>query len=78
MFERIIAGVLIGLAAGFVLTKQSDADSSVKNVVLSFIAIISLAFISSSFMFGAVYGGMAIAEIALGYWLSNSIRRQKT
>ena len=78
MLERIIVGVLIGLVAGFVLTKKFDDNNNAMNVVSGFIALISIAFIGSSFMFGAVYGGMAIGEIALGYWLSSSVMGRKT
>ncbi len=75
MVARIVVGVLIGLAAGFFLSRPSvGTDKS--SLVLAFVALIVIAFIGSSFMFGAIYGAMAIGEIALGYWLSTMLMKQ--
>ena len=79
MLERIIAGIVIGLVAGFLLSIKFDESSNTKNITIVFIALIVIAFIGSSFMFGAVYGAMAVGEIALGYWISSSVSgKQKT
>tara|TARA_R110002124_G_scaffold61789_2_gene169055 strand:- start:2989 stop:3231 length:243 start_codon:yes stop_codon:yes gene_type:complete len=77
MLERIIAGIVIGLVAGFLLSIKFDESSNTKNIVTIFTALVIVAFIGSSFTFGAVYGAMAVGEIALGYWISNSISGQK-
>ena len=73
MIERIIAGILIGLIAGYLLNKKQDDAGKATNIVIGFIALVIIAFVASSFMFGAIYGGMAIGEIALGYWLAGNI-----
>lgn len=79
MLERIIAGIVIGLIAGFLLRITFDESSNTQNIVIAFIALVVIAFIGSSFMFGAVYGAMAVGEIALGYWISSSVSgKQKT
>lgn len=79
MFERIIIGIIIGLIAGFLLPSKIEVRSDAKNIALGFMALIVIAFIGSSLMFGAVYGVMAIGEIIFGYWLSSSIlRKEKT
>lgn len=73
MLERVIAGIVIGLVAGFLLSITFDESSNTKNVAIGFIALVAIAFIGSSFMFGAVYGAMAVGEIAVGYWISSSV-----
>ncbi|MBQ0754783.1 MAG: hypothetical protein KBT87_12570 [Gammaproteobacteria bacterium] len=79
MLERIIAGIVIGLVAGFLLSVKFDESSNTKNIVIGFLALVVIAFVGSSFMFGAVYGAMAVGEIAFGYWISNSVSgNQKT
>lgn len=79
MLERVIAGIVIGLVAGFLLSVKFDESSNTKNIIIGFIALVVIAFVGSSFMFGAVYGAMAVGEIALGYWISNSVSgNQKT
>lgn len=75
MLARVIVGVIIGLVAGLFLSKPAS-ESNKNGLVLAFIALIVIAFIASSFMFGAVYGAMAIGEIALGYWLSTVLKSQ--
>ena len=77
MLERIIAGIVIGLIAGFVLSIKFDESSNTKDITLGFLALVVIAFVGSSFMFGAIYGAMAIGEVALGYWISSSISGQK-
>lgn len=48
-------------------TQQPKNKENSSNAIFIFIGLIIIAFIGSSFMFGAVYGVMAIAEIAIGY-----------
>jgi len=74
MLERIIIGVVIGLAAGFFLSGKFKNEH--RNIVIGFMLLIIVAFVGSSFMFGAVYGAMAVGEIALGYWLSSTMLGQ--
>lgn len=73
MFERIIAGIVIGFVGGFVLSRNFEEGSNAKNIVLAFVALVVVAFVGSSFMFGAIYGAMAVGEIAVGYWISSAV-----
>jgi hypothetical protein len=73
MLERIIAGIVIGFVAGFVLARKFEEGSSTRSVMLGFIALAAISFVSASFMFGAIYGAMGVGEIAIGYWLSKSL-----
>ena len=72
MLGKIIAGVIIGFASGWYLEKRYDESDS-KGVALIFMAIISIAFIGSSFGFGAEYGLMAIGEIVIGYFIASRV-----
>jgi uncharacterized membrane protein YeaQ/YmgE (transglycosylase-associated protein family) len=79
VLERIIVGIIIGFVAGIALSRNYEQKENVQNVVLGFICLVVLAFVGSSFMFGAIYGVMAIGEIAIGYWISNSVlNKQET
>jgi len=77
MFERIIIGIIIGFISGFVFNDNS-ADSNNKKLIQGFLSLIIVAFIVSSFMFGAVFGLMAIGEIALGFWAAKNITSKST
>jgi hypothetical protein len=68
MFARIIVGVLIGVAAAFVLNGKLSIDPKTLQILQGFIGVIAIGFIGASFMFGAVFGVMAVAEIAIGYF----------
>lgn len=79
MLERIIVGIIIGFVSGIVLTRGYKNNEQIHTISLGFICLVIVAFVGASFMFGAIYGVMAIGEIAAGYWLSNSIfSKQKT
>lgn len=71
MFARIIVGIIIGAIAGLFLSKKSTSS-----VAIVFIGLIIIAFIASSFMFGAIFGLMAIGEIVVGYWISSAMLGQ--
>ena len=66
MLEKVIVGILIGFASGYFLSQRKEKQHP-SGLGLVFIAIISIGFIASSFMYGAVYGLMAIGEIGIGY-----------
>lgn len=68
MFARIIVGILIGLAAGLVESGKLPVTPKTLQVLQALVIIAAIAFVSSSFMFGAVYGVLALAEIAAGYF----------
>ena len=75
MLERIIVGIIIGFIGGFFISKQEkdQKKDQKQGIVLAFIAIISIAFIGSSFMYGAIFGIMAIVEIVIGYAIASKI-----
>lgn len=75
MFPRIVVGIIIGLVVGFFLSKPSTTGDW-NGLVFGFTSLIVIAFIASSFIFGAIYGVMAIGEIVLGYWLSTMFMNQ--
>lgn len=68
MFARIIVGVLIGVAAAFVLSGRLSIDPKTLQILQGFVGVIAIGFIAASFMFGAVFGLMAAGEIAIGYF----------
>lgn len=69
MFARLVVGVLIGLAAGFVLNGKLSVTPKTLQILQIFAGIVAVAFIASSFMFGAMYGVLAVLEIVGGYFL---------
>lgn len=73
MLERIIAGIVIGVVSYFVLHFKFKEGSSAQGIVHGFIALIVIAFVGSSFMFGVIFGVMAIGEIVIGYWFTNKV-----
>ena len=72
MLEKIIIGLIIGFVGGIFLSKNGD-NRGTSALISMFFAIISIAFIVSSFMYGAVYGLMAIGEIGFGFFVAFSI-----
>jgi hypothetical protein len=68
MFARIIVGVLIGVAAAFVFNGRLSIDPKTLQILQGFVGVIAIGFIAASFMFGAVFGLMAVGEIAIGYF----------
>jgi Ca2+/Na+ antiporter len=68
MFARIIVGILIGLAAGLFLSGKVSLEAKTLQIIQVFVGIVAIGFIASSFMFGAVYGVLAVVEIAGGYF----------
>lgn len=77
MFERIVVGLIIGFVSAFAFKDTAEnSDQQNTNVFQIFMGLVALAFIGSSFMFGAVFGLMAIAEIAIGFWVAKNITKQ--
>ena len=58
MLAKIITGVIIGFVSGFFLVRNDDKKNESFEIIVAFIAIVSIGFIGSSFMYGAVYGLM--------------------
>jgi hypothetical protein len=77
MIVKIIIGILIGFFAGFFLAKD-DGNSDSSALVLIIIAIASIGFVGSSFMFGGIFGLMAIGEIIVGYFIASGMFAKNT
>ena len=75
MFARFVVGILIGFVAGFVEALGPSLSKKWQNISEALLFLVGLAFVVSSFMFGALYGVMAIAEIAAGYYAHTKIIR---
>lgn len=73
MFARIVVGVLIGFVAGVVEAIGPSLSPKGRNISEALIFLLGLGFIISSFMFGAIYGVMAVVEIAGGYYVVTKI-----
>lgn len=73
MLAKIITGLIIGFVIGFFLVRNDDKKNESFEIIVAFIAIVSIGFIGSSFMYGAVYGLMAIGEIVVGFSMASSI-----
>ncbi|TWC27658.1 MULTISPECIES: hypothetical protein [unclassified Pseudomonas] len=68
MFLGIIVGLLIGVASAVVLNGMRSIDPKALLILQWFVGVIATGFILLSFMFGAVIGVMAVAEINIGYF----------
>lgn len=73
MFARIVVGILIGIVTGFVDSLGPSWSKRWQRISGGLLFLTCLAFVVSSFMFGAVYGVMAIAEIAIGFYAYGKI-----
>ena len=77
MFARVVIGLLIGLVAGFVEALGPSLSKRWQNISEVLISLLGLAFVVSSFMFGVIYGVMAIAEITIGFYAYSKAFRSK-
>ncbi|MNI08400.1 hypothetical protein D3C73_614360 [compost metagenome] len=75
MFARIVVGLLIGVVAGFVEASGPSWSAKWQRISEALLFLVGLAYIGSSFMFGAIYGVMAIAEIAVGFYAYGNVFR---
>lgn len=78
MFARIVVGILIGFVGGFIKSCGGRLSDNAQQALEALLFLSGLAFIISSFMFGAIYGAMAIAEIAGGYYAFKFFRGKKS
>ncbi|MHD0644964.1 hypothetical protein ACYPKM_05015 [Pseudomonas aeruginosa] len=78
MLARIIVGVLIGVAAGVFMNWKRPMEPKTLKIIQVFIGIVAIGFIASSFMFGAIYGLMAVGEIAIGYFVYTGVIEKST
>ncbi|WP_028694317.1 hypothetical protein [Pseudomonas cremoricolorata] len=77
MFARIIVGILIGLAAGYLVNGKVSVSAKTLQILQIFAGIVAVAFIASSFMFSVGYGVLAVLEVAGGYFLYTSVIQPK-
>ena len=77
MFAKIVVGILIGFVAGFVEGRGPSWSKRTETISEVLIFLVGLAFLVSSFMFGAIYGVMAIAEIAIGFFAYGKVFRSE-
>lgn len=75
MFAKIVVGVLIGFVAGFVEARGRLWSKKTETVSEILLFVVGVAFIGSSFTFGVVFGVMAIAEIAAGFYAYGKVFR---
>jgi NhaP-type Na+/H+ or K+/H+ antiporter len=68
MFARIVVGIVIGLVAGLIEAGSLSLTKRQNQIAEALAFIVGAGFIGASFVFGAVYGVMAIAEIAAGFY----------
>ena len=77
MFAKIVVGILIGFVGGFVEARGPSWRKKTEIISEVLLFLVGLGFIISSFMFGAVYGVMAIAEITAGFYAYGKIFRSE-
>jgi len=75
MFTQIVVGILIGFIAGFCEAKGPSWSKKWQNISEVLLFVVGLAFLVSSFMFGATYGVMAIVEITIGFYAYRKVFR---
>ncbi|MFU2327807.1 hypothetical protein D3C81_1413570 [compost metagenome] len=68
MFLSIIVGLLIGVALALVMNGMRSIDPKALLILKWVVGVIATGFIFLSFMFGAVIGLMAVAEVNIGYY----------
>ncbi len=74
MLIKIIIGFVIGLFSAIALfSAESTGNKSMLTAVSAVFLIVSIGFIISSFLYGAIYGAMAIGEIAIGLFVGYKV-----
>lgn len=77
MFARIVVGLLIGFVTGIVQALGPSLSMKWRTISEVLIFLLCLGFFISSCMSGAVYGVMAVAEIAGGFYAFSKIASVK-
>lgn len=68
MFARIAIGILLGFVAGLVESGVLRLSARSKNIAEALLFVVGVSFVGASFMFTAIYGLMAIAELVIGFY----------
>jgi hypothetical protein len=77
MLERIIAGLLIGVVAGFIESGLLPLSKKTQWITEGVMVLAGIGFVASSFTFGPVFGIAAIVEIAIGYSSASKVFRSR-
>lgn len=75
MFAKIVVGILIGFVGGFVEARGPSWKKKTEVISEFLLFLIGLSFLISSFMFGAIYGVMAIVELTAGFYAYGKVFR---
>jgi len=75
VFAKIVVGILIGFVGGFVEDRGPSWRKKTEIISEVLLFLVGLSFLISSFMFGAVYGVMAIVEITAGFYAYGKVFR---
>jgi len=77
MFAKIVIGILIGFVGGFVEARGPSWKKKIEIISEVLLFLVGLSFLISSFMFGAIYGVMAIVELTVGFYAYGKVFRTK-
>ncbi|WP_095118638.1 hypothetical protein [Pseudomonas sp. Irchel s3f10] len=75
MFAKIIVGILIGFVGGFVEARGPSWKKKTEIISEVLLFLVGLSFLISSFMFGVIYGVMAIVELTVGFYAYGKVFR---
>ncbi|MBV4477634.1 hypothetical protein [Pseudomonas botevensis] len=75
MFAKIVVGILIGFVGGFVEARGPSWKKKTEIISEVLLFLVGLSFLISSFMFGAIYGVMAIVELTAGFYAYGKVFR---
>lgn len=77
MFVKIITGIILGFFSGLFISIDNKKPSGIISIIAGIFSIISIGFIFSSFMYGSIYGIMAIGEVFVSFGIATSIFKEK-
>ena len=77
MFERVIAGLLIGFVAGFIESGLLPLSQKTQWTTEGVMVLVAIGFVVSSFMYGPAFGVAAIVEIVIGYSSASKVFRSR-
>ena len=75
MFAKIVLGILIGFVGGFVEDRGPSWTKKTEIISEVLLFFVGLSFLISSFMFGVIYGVMAIVELTAGVYAYRKVFR---
>lgn len=75
MFAKIAVGILIGFVGGFIEARGPSWKKKTEIISEVLLFLVGLSFLISSFMYGAIYGVMAIVELTAGFYAYGKVFR---